>query len=244
MENCDDGYAMSCDDKKVIELWDRESVWENGHYTIPIPWRQERPNFPNNKFVAQRRLDSTVRKLERTGLMEKYDENMQTMLNDGYAEPVPECDLDLFDGSVWFLPHHPVISESRPGKVRIVHDCAAKLSGINLNNQCFQGPDLVNKLIHVLLIFRQHKLAIMADVQAMYMQVKVPPRDRNALRFLWIVDGLVKQYRTKSHLFGGEWCAGQLRTAQQSPAGLSNRPYWETSMWMICCNLSEALRRH
>ena len=46
----------------------------------------------------------------------------------------------------------------------------------------------------------------MADVQAMYMQVKVPPRDRNALRFLLIVDGLVKQYRMTSHLFGGVWC--------------------------------------
>ena len=223
MENCDDEYAMSCDDKKVIELWDRETVWEDGHYTIPIPWRQERPNFPDNKFVARRRLDSTVRKLERTGLMEKYDENMQTMLNDGYAEPVPECDLDLSDGSVWFLPHHPVISESRPGKVRIVHDCAAKLAGISLNNQCFQGPDLVNKLIHVLLRFRLHRLAIMADVQAMYMQVKVPPRDRNALRFLWIVDGLVKQYRMTSHLFGGVWCAASStyalrRTIEDCPA--------------------------
>ena len=60
IDNCDDEYAMSCDDKKVIELWDRETVWEDGHYTIPIPWRQERPNFPENKFVAQRRLDSTV----------------------------------------------------------------------------------------------------------------------------------------------------------------------------------------
>ena len=223
MENIDDEYAMSCDDKKVIELWDRETVWEDGHYTIPIPWRQEWLNFPDNKFVAQRRLDSTVRKLERTGLMEKYDENMQTMLNDGYAEPVPECDLDLSDGSVWFLPHHPVISESRPGKVRIVHDCAAKLAGISLDNQCFQGPDLVNKLIHVLLRFRQHNLAIMADVQAMYMQVKVPLRDRNALRFLWIVDGLVKQCRMTSHLFGGVWCAASstyalCRTIEDCPA--------------------------
>ena len=161
--------------------------------------------------------------------MEKYDENMQTMLNNGYAELVPECDLDLSDGSVWFLPHHPVISESRPGKVRIVHDCAAKLAGVNLNNQCFQGPDLVNKLIHVLLRFRQHNLAIMADVQAMYMRVKVPPRDRNALRFLWIVDGLRNSIEWR--LICSEECGvlpaaahtpsvGQLRTVQQSPAGL------------------------
>ena len=38
-----------------------------------------------------------------------------------------------------------MISETRPGKVRIVHDCAAKLAGVSLNNQCYQGPDLINK---------------------------------------------------------------------------------------------------
>ena len=118
------------------------TVWENGHYTIPILRRQERPNFPDNKFVVQRWLDSTVHKLEHTELMEKYEENMQTMLSDGYAKPVPECDLDLSDGSVWFLLHHPVINESRPGKVKIVHDGAAKLIGINFNKQCFSGTGL------------------------------------------------------------------------------------------------------
>ena len=207
MDDCGDEYAMSREDRKVIELWDRETVLENGHYTIPIPWRHERPHFPDNKFVAERRLDSTLRKLERTGLRDKYDENMQIMINDGYAEAVPEAELNLSDGSVWFIPHHPVVSETRPGKVRIVHDCAATLAGVSLNNQCFQGPDLVNKLMHVLLRFRQYEVAVMADIQAMYMQVKVPPRDRNALRFLWTVNGSVQQFRMTSHLFGGVFCA-------------------------------------
>ena len=113
------------------------------------------------------------------------------MIDRGYAEP--ERELNLSDGTVWYLPHHPVISETRPGKVRIVHDCAAKLAGVSLNNQCYQGPDLINKLVSVLLRFRQCKYAIMADVEEMYMQIKVPQKDRNALRFLWLVNGLVRE---------------------------------------------------
>ena len=66
-------------------------------------------------------------------------------------------------------PHHAVVSESKPGKVRIVFDCAAKLDGVSLNNQCLQGPDLNNKLLHVLLRFRQYQYAIMADIEAMYL---------------------------------------------------------------------------
>ena len=111
------------------------------------------------------------------------------------------------DGSVWYLPHHAVTSAAKPGKVRVVFDCAASQGGISLNNQCYQGPDLNNKLIDVLLRFRQYKYAIMADVEAMYLQVRVPPKDRNALRFLWDVNGQTRHFRMRSHLFGGVWCA-------------------------------------
>ena len=120
-----------------------------------------------------------------------------------------------------------MISETRPGKVRIVHDCAAKLAGVSLNNQCYQGPDLINKLVSVLLRFRQYKYAIMADVEEMYMQIKVPQKDHNALRFLWLVNGLVREYRMTSHLFGGVWCAASStyalrRTVEDCPTEPSN----------------------
>ena len=86
-------------------------------------------------------------------------------------------------------------------------DCAAKYQGHSLNDKCKQGPDL-NKLVHVLLRFRQHKWAIMADVEAMYYQVKVVQEDRDALRFLWVNElGEVAEYRMTAHIFGGVWCA-------------------------------------
>ena len=39
------------------------------------------------------------------------------------------------------------------------------------------------------------------------LQVKIPLKDRNALRFLWFDGESIIQYRLTSHLFGGRWCA-------------------------------------
>ena len=75
-----------------------------------------------------------------------------------------------------------MLSDKKPGNVRKVFDCAAVVNGVSLNNQCLQGPDFNNKLVDVLLRFRLFEYAIMADVEAMYMQVKIPEKDRNALK--------------------------------------------------------------
>ena len=49
----------------------------------------------------------------------------------------------------------------------------------------------------------------MADVEAMFHQVRVAPNDRDTLRFLWWQDGDITKpivtYRMTSHLFGGVW---------------------------------------
>ena len=208
IEHCDTrDLPLSHNDQKVSELWDREISHADGHYTLPIPWKDGRPSLPDNKYVAKCRLDSLLRRLEKINMMSAYDENIRKMITEGYAELVPENELSRSDGSVWYLPHHHVVNAAKPGKIRIVFDCAAKYSGVSLNNQRFRGPDLTNKLINVLLRFRQYKYCVIADVEAMYLQVKIPEYDRNALRFLWFHEGKVVSYRMTSHLFGGIWCA-------------------------------------
>ena len=98
------------------------------------------------------------------------------------------------------------LSASKPGKVCMIFDCDAKLNNVSLNNQCLQGPDINNKLLHVFLRFRQYEHTVMADVKDMYLQAKIPPQDRNALRFLWTDEDHVKEYRTISHLFPNWGC--------------------------------------
>ena len=160
--------------------------------------------------MAEHRLNLLGKRLSKDeDLKTKYVKGIRDALDKGYAEIVPPSQLDRNDGYVWYLPHHPVIHPCKPGKVRPVFDCAARYRGTSLNDQVHQGPDLTNKLIGVLLRFRQEPVAIMADIEGMFYQVKVHQEDRDALRFLWWTDDDISQppktYRMTSHLFRGVW---------------------------------------
>ena len=200
--------AWSVEDTRVHDLWTREVRIENDHYVLPIPFKDPDADFPNNRLYAIGRLESVEKKLHRSGMMEAYQKQLQSLLDDGYAERVPLEELSRDDGKVFYLPHFPVTRDDKPGKVRIVHDCAATFKGVSLNNMCHQGPDLINKLQNILVRFREHTYAFTSDVSAMYLQVKIPEEQRDVLRFLWRdADGELIELRMTSHLFGGVWCA-------------------------------------
>ena len=78
--------------------------------------------------------------------------------------------------------------------------------GTSLNGVLMQGPYLTNSLVGVLTRFRLEKVALASDIQAMFHQVKVDPRDRNALKFLWWPKGNLNKppstYQMTVHLFG------------------------------------------
>ena len=48
-----------------------------------------------------------------------------------------------------------------------------------------KGPDLAKSLVGVLTRCRKNKVSLVADVKAMFHQIKVDPGDQNVLRFLW-----------------------------------------------------------
>ena len=120
------------------------------------------------------RLLFSFNRLKRTDNFDKYDQNIKKLLKEGHAEPVPVSEVDRKDHDVWYIPHHGVTAESKPGKIRTVFDCAAKLYDVSLNNSCYPGPDLVNSLIGILLKFRQHKFAFIADVESRFYKYACP----------------------------------------------------------------------
>ena len=65
---------------------------------------------------------------------------------------------------------------------------------------------MTNSLVGVLSRFRQEPVTIIADVEAMYYQVRVPEDDTDLLRFLWWPAGDLSQniaeYKMVVHLFG------------------------------------------
>ena len=223
-----DDVSLSRQDRMVKDLWDEKTTIVNGHYEIPIPWVDSSENFPNNVNLALTRLKSLTTRLNRENLVNRYNEEISKLVDTDYAELVPVSEIDASPGRTWYLPHHHVVSEKKPGKVRVVFDCASKYQGQSLNDRVLQGPDMVNKLINVLLRFRQHRYAVQADIEAMYNQVRIPMQDRDALRFVWTTEGKITHYRMTSHLFGGKWCASSSayalrRTAQDDSVDIPHK---------------------
>ena len=85
-------------------------------------------------------------------------------------------------------------------------DCAAKFHGTSLNEQLLSGPDLTNNLVGVLTRFREAPVALTADIEGMFNQVKVSSGHRRYIRFLWWPNGDLslpaQYYQMNVHLFG------------------------------------------
>ena len=86
----------------------------------------------------------------------------------------------------------------------MVFDAASNCENISLNDYLVHGPDLMNSLVGVLIRFRQNLPALIADIEAMFHQVKVQPSDCDALRFLWWdseYEDLPVEYKMLVHIF-------------------------------------------
>lgn len=69
------------------------------------------------------------------------------MIDSGYAEVVPQEQLDCKDGSVRYLHHgmyHP-----KKKTLAVDFDCGAGFKGTSLNCKLLQGLDLTNSLFGV-----------------------------------------------------------------------------------------------
>ena len=219
-------HVLSRQDEKVISIYEESARLVDSHYEIAIPWKLHPPGLPNNRPLAEHRLKLLRKRLVKDPeLYSTYSAFISDLLDKGYAKRVPEDRRNRDDGKVWYLPHHSVVHPKKPEKVRVVFDCAARYRGTSLNDRVLRGPDLTKKLVGVLLRFREEPFALMADIEAMYHQIKVHPDDVDALRFLWYPDSDLSrdpvEFHMSVHLFGGVWSAscanfGLLRTARDN----------------------------
>ncbi|XP_070203690.1 uncharacterized protein [Littorina saxatilis] len=203
---CPNEQPLSQEDHRFIKiLTENTKVNDEGHYELPLPFKQDDPKLPNNRHVALRRLMNLKRRFQKDDhhfLL--YKNFVQDMVKQGDAEIIPNDELQT--DSCWYIPHHGVYNPNKPGKVRVVFDCAAQCQGTNINDHLLTGPDLLNSLIGVLCRFRLKPVAVTCDVERMFHQFHVTPRHRDYLRFLWWPDNDLNQepkdYRMRVHLFG------------------------------------------
>ena len=182
--------ALSIDDAEAEKIMVDSAKRVNGHYEISLPFRHGAPSLKNNLEIARKRLDSLKRKLERDeNLKNSYFNVLKQYEREGASRMIAKSvdDLDQ-DVMCWYLPHHGVWTEKKPGEPRVVFDCAAKFQGDSLNDQLYKGPENTSSLVGVLLRFRVGRTAVVGDIKRMFHQVCVPEDERSVLRYLWWTD--------------------------------------------------------
>ncbi|XP_049319056.1 uncharacterized protein LOC125780640 [Astyanax mexicanus] len=198
-------YISQEDRRFLSTLKEGIKLKRDGHYEMPLPFKKDRPNLPDNKVCAFHRLKCLERKLRRDEQYNKdYKSFMDETITRGDAERVPK--EDMHKTPAWYIPHHGVYHPRKPGRIRVVFDCSAKFQGTSLNDHLLTGPELTNTLVGVLLRFRKGQVAIMCDIERMFHQFHVKTEDQDYLRFLWWENGKFEEqpstYRMKVHLFG------------------------------------------
>ena len=196
----------SREDRIAFKLMKQSVKQEDKHYILSLPWRPNVILPCDNRGVAERRLASLKKRfLNDKALHQKYTDVMELYLKKEHAQKIPLHEVNT-NATKWYLPHHPVLNPQKPSKLRVVFDCAAKSKGVSLNVALMQGPDLVNSLIGVLIRFRKEQVAITADIESMFHQVRVDPLHCHALRFLWWPQGDLSAppevHQMMVHLFG------------------------------------------
>ncbi|KAL7881123.1 hypothetical protein SRHO_G00033770 [Serrasalmus rhombeus] len=176
-------------DAEALQRFEETSILKDGHYEVELPWRQDHPPLQDNYRIAKRRLESLKGKLSKdVTLYSRYNEVVEDYLKQGMAEDVPKERASLQDSQTYYLPHHAVLREDKATtKLRVVFDASSHEEGSpSLNNCLLTGPNLNPDLMSVLIKFRLHEVAYMADIKKAFLQISLTERDRDAVRFLWI----------------------------------------------------------
>ena len=127
---------------------------------------------------------------------------------------------------VRYLPHFLVLRPDKStNKTRIAFDASAKFKGVSLNDIVLQGSKIQNDLLAVLLQLRREPVAVMCDVEEMYLQIKLQPKDQPYHRFLWRnleKDKKPDTFESDRVVFGGNSSHFQAQfVAQDQPRNIS-----------------------
>ena len=143
--------------------------------------------IPDNYLLCLKKLNSLLRRLKQDNdMLRVYNQVIEDQLQRGIVEPV---EIGTVGERIRYLPHHAVIRQDKETtKLRIVYDASSKTKGPSLNECLHAGPKLHRRMIDILIRFRLHKTAFVADIEKAFLNISVAEEDRDVLRFPWIQD--------------------------------------------------------
>ncbi|XP_076385085.1 uncharacterized protein LOC105663785 [Megachile rotundata] len=157
----------------------------SGGYTVSLQFKSS----PSLLGESKRAAISFLAKLEthfnsNPSLQKEYCDFIKEYESLRHMERVPE--QENFSSN-YYLPHHGVWRKtSAITKLRVVFNASHKsTSGLSLNNLVHTGPNLLSEVFSILLRWRRHAIAFVADIEKMYRQIRVSQADCEFQKIVW-----------------------------------------------------------
>ncbi|UYV60969.1 hypothetical protein LAZ67_1002943 [Cordylochernes scorpioides] len=206
---------------------------EKGRYVVSLPFKlnYNKINYQlgDSKSQALRRfLSLEIRFHQNPVYSQHVREFMQEYLNIGHMEVINEIEPEQPSHQVYYKQYHAVLrDQSTTTKLRVVFDASAKTStGLSLNDLLYCGPKLQEDIIkdcgkrnlcgetssvvlqedifNILIKFRTYSIALTADIEKMYQQIRLNPADCCFQRILWRAspNEPIKEYQLVTVTYG------------------------------------------
>ena len=173
---------VSTEDIKFLKLMDEGCTRSDGLYQLQLPFWNSEVDLPNNRWLAERRLQCLKKKLQKDEkFLTDYIAFMDNLFNKGHASELAGIQPSIY----WYIPHHGVYHPHKPDKIRVVFDCSSEFQGRSLNKEPLCGHDPTNQIVGILSRFRENEIALMAHIESIFYQVQVSEEHRRFLKFLW-----------------------------------------------------------
>lgn len=140
----------------VHEAFEKNVCFEDGRYSVPLPWKEHHQLLPDTFENSVARLSSQLRRLRKDPKILEYDTEIREKLKRVDTTKGSQV------GKVHYLPYRAVIcKEALATKLRVMFDASSKATRDtpSLNECLYTGPALTPMIFDILLRFREWKFA-------------------------------------------------------------------------------------
>ena len=189
------------DNEKALRQFENSIILKDGR--VHVTWLSKIgiENLPENFGLALSRLQGLLKRLSKEKpLLEKYDCYFKDLLQRGIISKT-NYGPQSTEKQSHYISHQAIQDLTRiSSKLRIVFDASARttLMKKSLNDYLLKGDDYLPNICSLLLRFRLHKIAIIADLEKAFLMVAIHEDQRGLGKFLWIND--ISRPETKNNL--------------------------------------------
>ena len=110
---------LSKEDKSAIETVSRSITYDQGKYSVGLPWKNRDIVLPDNFELAFKRLKALQHRFKRDDPFKvQYKAVVENYITQGYAKRIN--DVSSSSARTWYLSHHGVSNPKKPEMLRVV----------------------------------------------------------------------------------------------------------------------------